>query len=83
VKSGEEAEGERQQRLDDSCALHVRSERCRRLGGGAPALLAVFAYRLINLWLPMIPALAGLPTLRRLERTRPRHRAQPQARRAA
>jgi uncharacterized membrane protein YbhN (UPF0104 family) len=31
-----------------------------------PALLAVFAYRLINLWLPMIPALAGLPTLRRL-----------------
>jgi len=33
----------------------------------APALLAVFAYRLINLWLPMIPALAGLPTLRRLE----------------
>lgn len=32
-----------------------------------PALLAVFAYRLINLWLPMIPALAGLPTLRRLE----------------
>jgi uncharacterized membrane protein YbhN (UPF0104 family) len=33
----------------------------------APALVAVFAYRLINLWLPMIPALAGLPTLRRLE----------------
>jgi len=33
----------------------------------APALLAVFAYRLINLWLPLIPALAGLPTLRRLE----------------
>lgn len=33
----------------------------------APALLAVFAYRLINLWLPMIPALAGLPSLRRLE----------------
>ena len=40
-----------------------------------PALLAVFAYRLINLWLPMIPALAGIPTLRRLERTRPRRRA--------
>jgi uncharacterized membrane protein YbhN (UPF0104 family) len=40
----------------------------------APALLAVFAYRLINLWLPMIPALAGLPTLRRLERARPRRR---------
>ena len=35
----------------------------------APALLAVFAYRLINLWLPIVPALAGLPTLRRLERT--------------
>ena len=41
----------------------------------APAVLAVFAYRLINLWLPMIPALAGLPTLRRLEGTRPRRRA--------
>ena len=40
----------------------------------APAVLAVFAYRLINLWLPMIPALAGLPTLRRLERSRPRRR---------
>jgi uncharacterized membrane protein YbhN (UPF0104 family) len=34
----------------------------------APALLAVFAYRVINLWLPIAPALAGLPTLRRLER---------------
>jgi len=46
----------------------------------APALLAVFAYRLINLWLPMIPALAGLPTLRRLERParrRPRARRRP------
>jgi uncharacterized membrane protein YbhN (UPF0104 family) len=42
----------------------------------SPALLAVFAYRLINLWLPMIPALAGLPTLRRLERgPRARRRA--------
>jgi uncharacterized membrane protein YbhN (UPF0104 family) len=40
----------------------------------APALLAVFAYRLINLWLPIIPALAGLPTLRRLERRTPRRR---------
>jgi uncharacterized membrane protein YbhN (UPF0104 family) len=49
-----------------------------------PALLAVFAYRLINLWLPMIPALAGLPTLRRLERTRPRRRrSRRPARRAA
>jgi uncharacterized membrane protein YbhN (UPF0104 family) len=40
----------------------------------APALLGVFAYRLANLWLPMIPALAGLPSLARLERrakTRP------------
>jgi uncharacterized membrane protein YbhN (UPF0104 family) len=36
----------------------------------APAVLAVAAYRLINLWLPMLPALAGIPTLRRLERRR-------------
>jgi uncharacterized membrane protein YbhN (UPF0104 family) len=43
----------------------------------APALLAVFVYRLINLWLPMIPALAGLPTLRRLERAAPGRRAHP------
>jgi uncharacterized membrane protein YbhN (UPF0104 family) len=34
----------------------------------APALLAVVAYRLINVWLPMIPAVAAIPTLRRLER---------------
>jgi uncharacterized membrane protein YbhN (UPF0104 family) len=47
----------------------------------APALLAVFAYRLINLWLPLIPALAGLPTLRRLERRgSARHRRRPAAR---
>jgi uncharacterized membrane protein YbhN (UPF0104 family) len=45
----------------------------------APALLAVFVYRLINLWLPIVPALVGLPTLRRLEEEsrrrarRPRH----------
>lgn len=45
----------------------------------APALLAVFAYRLINLWLPIIPALAGLPTLRQLEHTR---RRSPHPRRA-
>jgi uncharacterized membrane protein YbhN (UPF0104 family) len=38
----------------------------------APALLAVFAYRVINLWLPIIPALAGLPTIRRLEKGRRR-----------
>lgn len=34
------------------------------------ALLAVVAYRAINLWLPMIPALAAIPSLARLE-TRP------------
>ena len=34
----------------------------------APALLAVLACRVINLWLPMLPALASLPELRRLER---------------
>jgi uncharacterized membrane protein YbhN (UPF0104 family) len=33
----------------------------------APAVLAAFAYRLINLWLPMVPALAGLPSLARLQ----------------
>jgi len=39
----------------------------------APAVLAVAGYRVINLWLPMLPALAGLPAMRRLEqrRTRP------------
>jgi uncharacterized membrane protein YbhN (UPF0104 family) len=41
----------------------------------APALTAVFAYRLINLWLPIVPALAGLPTLRSLERGRGHRRA--------
>jgi len=39
--------------------------------GLAPALLAVAAYRLVNLWLPIVPALAGLPTLRRLRRAGP------------
>ena len=38
----------------------------------APALLAVVAYRLVNLWLPIVPALAGLPTLRALEQAQPR-----------
>jgi uncharacterized membrane protein YbhN (UPF0104 family) len=42
-----------------------------------PALLAVFVYRLINLWLPMIPALAGLPTLRSLEAAAPARRRAP------
>ena len=40
------------------------------LWGGSPlaaAVLAVFAYRVFNLWLPLLPALASLPTLRRLE----------------
>jgi uncharacterized membrane protein YbhN (UPF0104 family) len=49
----------------------------------APALLAVFAYRLINLWLPIIPALAGLPTLRRLQRTSLGRRARRRSREAA
>jgi uncharacterized membrane protein YbhN (UPF0104 family) len=35
----------------------------------ASAVLAVAAYRLINLWLPMIPALFGIPALRRLEKS--------------
>jgi uncharacterized membrane protein YbhN (UPF0104 family) len=34
----------------------------------APAVLAVLIYRFMNLWLPVIPALAGLPTLKRLTR---------------
>jgi uncharacterized membrane protein YbhN (UPF0104 family) len=31
----------------------------------APAVLAVLFYRVINLWLPLIPALAGLRSVRR------------------
>ncbi len=38
----------------------------------APAVLAVLVYRVMNLWLPVIPALAGLPTLRRLTLRRAR-----------
>jgi uncharacterized membrane protein YbhN (UPF0104 family) len=34
----------------------------------APALLAVLVYRLFSLWLPVLPALAVLPTVGRLER---------------
>jgi uncharacterized membrane protein YbhN (UPF0104 family) len=34
--------------------------------GLAPAVLAVFAYRVFNVWLPVGPALAGLFALRRL-----------------
>jgi uncharacterized membrane protein YbhN (UPF0104 family) len=41
----------------------------------APAVLAVGAYRFINLWLPMVPALAGIPTLRRIEKRRFRRTA--------
>jgi uncharacterized membrane protein YbhN (UPF0104 family) len=32
----------------------------------APAVLAVLVYRFMNLWLPIVPALLGLPTLKRL-----------------
>ena len=34
----------------------------------APALLAVFAYRVFNLWLPLLPAALGLRTLKQLRR---------------
>jgi uncharacterized membrane protein YbhN (UPF0104 family) len=44
-----------------------------------PALLGVAAYRGINLWLPMLPALAGLPSLRRLRPVRRRRLAREQA----
>jgi uncharacterized membrane protein YbhN (UPF0104 family) len=40
------------------------------LWSGSPlgaAVLAVFAYRFFNLWLPLLPALGSLPTLQRLE----------------
>jgi hypothetical protein len=46
----------------------------------APAVLAVAAYRGLNLWLPIVPALAGLSTLRKLSRRRrrmPRQARQP------
>jgi uncharacterized membrane protein YbhN (UPF0104 family) len=36
----------------------------------APAVVAVVLYRFMNLWLPMIPALAGLPTLKQISRRR-------------
>jgi uncharacterized membrane protein YbhN (UPF0104 family) len=41
----------------------------------APAVVAVVVYRFMNLWLPMIPALAGLPALKRISRRRPRSAA--------
>jgi uncharacterized membrane protein YbhN (UPF0104 family) len=40
----------------------------------APAVAAVMLYRLINLWLPMIPAIAALPALHDLEAQAPRSR---------
>jgi uncharacterized membrane protein YbhN (UPF0104 family) len=43
--------------------------------GLAPAVLAVTAYRTVNLWLPVVPALAGLPTLRRLHHAAPASRS--------
>lgn len=36
--------------------------------GFAPALLSVIVYRLFNFWLPIVPALAVLPTVRQLRR---------------
>lgn len=39
--------------------------------GLAPAVLAVLVYRLITFWLPVIPALALLPSLRQLNRQLP------------
>jgi uncharacterized membrane protein YbhN (UPF0104 family) len=41
----------------------------------APAVTAVVVYRFMNLWLPMIPALAGLPTLKQMSRRRTRQAA--------
>ena len=35
----------------------------------APALLGAFAYRLFNFWLPVLPALAVLPSMRRIARS--------------
>jgi hypothetical protein len=37
----------------------------------APALLAVLVYRAITFWLPTLPALALLPSIRRLHETLP------------
>jgi uncharacterized membrane protein YbhN (UPF0104 family) len=37
-----------------------------------PSILGVAAYRAFNLWLPMLPALAGVPSLRRLRPPRRR-----------
>jgi uncharacterized membrane protein YbhN (UPF0104 family) len=37
----------------------------------APALLAVLVYRVVTFWLPTLPALALLPSIRRLAQTLP------------
>jgi uncharacterized membrane protein YbhN (UPF0104 family) len=37
-----------------------------------PSIVGVAAYRAFNLWLPLLPALAGVPTLRRLRPARRR-----------
>jgi hypothetical protein len=37
----------------------------------APALLSAFVYRIITFWLPVIPALMLLPSMRRLNDTLP------------
>lgn len=44
-----------------------------------PAFLASLVYRGVNLWLPLLPALVGLPTLRRLGPRRPRRPRRPGA----
>jgi uncharacterized membrane protein YbhN (UPF0104 family) len=41
----------------------------------APAVVAVVVYRFMNLWLPMIPALIGLPTLKQMSKQMSRRRA--------
>ena len=43
----------------------------------APALVAVLVYRLFNFWLPIVPALALMPTIRDLRQRF--HRAERQA----
>ena len=39
-----------------------------------PSILGVGAYRAINLWLPMLPALAGVPSVRRIRPARGKRR---------
>lgn len=43
----------------------------------APALLGTFAYRLFNFWLPVLPALAVLPSVRGLAHELPRSQRAP------